>query len=493
MTTTAARTPTYQMYVEGKWTSASDGRTYAVINPATEEPVGLAPNAGRQDMRQAIQAARKAFDEGAWPHTDKRERARIIRQIADGLTKRKDELKRLVTAEAGAEAYTYMVNVDWVIEHMYDYADLAATFEFDEMVPPIVMRHGPGSGRLINSMVYYAPVGVCGLIPTWNYPLFTTIQKVGPALAAGATMVVKTPPYAPLVNLLLAKCVAESDLPHGVFNVVTGESVEISTELVDSPMVDKVSFTGSVATGKKIMEAGSKTLKRVHLELGGKSPLIILDDANLDMAVPAASAPAFMHSGQGCVNTTRVLVSRKNHDMLVQKMANQLKNVKMGDPADPQVMMGPVIREERRTKIEEYIASGKAQGAELVTGGKRPAHLPKGFFVEPTVFANVRNDMKIAREEIFGPVVSVIPYTDEADAIRIANDTTYGLGATIFTTDMPKGRQMARRMRAGSVSVGPGANVRTAPFGGFKESGIGRESGKFGVAEYTEMMAIHWS
>ena len=493
MTTTAEKAATHQMYVDGKWIGAGDGKTYTVINPATEEPVGLAPSANRHDMKAAIQAARRAFDDGPWPHMDKRERSRIVRQIADNLSKRKEELRKLVTAEAGAEAYTYMVNVDWVILHLYDYADLAMTFDFEEMVQPIVMGHGPGGGRLINSMVFHAPVGVCGLIPTWNYPLFTTIQKVGPALAAGSTMVVKTPPYAPLVNLLLAKCVAESDLPKGVFNVVTGEGVDISTELVDNPMVDKVSFTGSVATGKKIMEAGAKTLKRVHLELGGKSPLIILDDANLDMAVPAASAPAFMHSGQGCVNTTRVLVSKKNHDALAQKMANHLKNIKIGNPADPQVMMGPVIREERRTKIEEYIASGKAQGADLVTGGKRPAGFSKGFFIEPTVFANVRNDMKIAREEIFGPVVSLIPYADEAEAIRIANDTTYGLGATIFTTDIPKGRQLAKRIRAGSVSVGMGSNVRTAPFGGFKESGIGRESGKFGVAEYTEMMAIHWT
>ncbi|MGH7823469.1 MAG: aldehyde dehydrogenase family protein, partial [Candidatus Binatia bacterium] len=299
----------------------------------------------------------------------------------------------------------------------------------------------------------------------------------GPALAAGNTMVFKPSPYMPLIDLVLAEILEECDLPRGVVNVVTGESPELGAELVESPMVDKISFTGSVGTGKRIMEAASRTLKRVHLELGGKSAVLILDDANLDEAVGSASSPAFFHAGQGCAICTRVLVPEKKHDELVERMSAFVQMVvKVGDPADPNVMLGPVIREERRQKIEEYIDAGKRDGAKLVTGGGRPRNLEKGYFLEPT---------------IFGPVASVIPFRDEADAIRIANESSYGLGGAIVTKDTARAVEIAKQIRTGTVGINGAFNL-FGPFGGFKESGVGREGGMWGLHEYTEVQCVSW-
>jgi acyl-CoA reductase-like NAD-dependent aldehyde dehydrogenase len=305
-------------------------------------------------------------------------------------------------------------------------------------------------------------------------------------------MVVKPSPYAPIANLELARIIAETDLPPGVLNVVTGESSAISQELVSHPAIDKVSFTGSVATGKAILRAGADTLKRVHLELGGKSANIVLDDAPIDFIAPGLSTPAVTQAGQGCVMTTRVLVPKKHHDKIVADMAACVKQAKIGNPSDPSVTMPPLIRQERREKVEEHIASGRAQGAVLATGGGRPAGLPRGYFLEPTIFAQATNEMRIAREEIFGPVVTVIPYDDVEQAIRIANDSTYGLGAGIITTNKVRGRELAKRLRVGSVLIGTAPNLTHSPFGGFKESGIGREGGKWGIEDYSEIATINW-
>jgi acyl-CoA reductase-like NAD-dependent aldehyde dehydrogenase len=330
------------------------------------------------------------------------------------------------------------------------------------------------------------------MIPTWNFPLFVSVQKLGPAIAMGNTMVFKSSPYMPLIDVLLAEIVEECDLPKGVYNVVTGESPELGAALVESPMVDKVSYTGSVATGKKIMEASSRTLKRLHLELGGKSATLVLDDVSLDEAVGTAASPAFFHAGQGCAICTRVLVPEKKQDELVDKMKGFVEMlVKIGDPRDPSVMLGPVIREERRRKIEEYVEAGRRDGAKLVAGGGRPSDLKKGFFLEPTIFADVRNDMTIAREEIFGPVVSVLPYRDEEEAIRIANDSSYGLGGAILTHDTLRAIEIAKRIRTGTVGINGAFNL-FGPFGGFKESGIGREGGMWGLHEYSEIQCVAW-
>jgi len=481
-----------RMFIDGAWVEASNGATYAVPNPATEETLGTAPDATADDMRRAIAAARTAFDEGPWPRSSRHDRARVLRTIADGMERRKEELRAMVIAEAGAAWLTHQIQIEQPIEMLRNYAELALSFDFEEPLPTRV-SHGPMGSQVNSGIVYRQPVGVCGLIPTWNFPLFVTVQKLGPALAAGCTMVFKPSPYGPLINLLLAEIIAEADLPNGVVNFVTGQSNAIAEALCADPRIDKVSFTGSVATGKKIMEAASKTLKRVHLELGGKSVGIYLDTDDLDLMAPVAAGPAFFHAGQGCAMSTRVLVPKEVHDPFVQKMVDFVAGmVKVGDPADPGTFLGPVIREERRRKIEEYIAAGKAEGATLATGGKRPKDLPKGWFLEPTIFCGVKNESRIAREEIFGPVVSVIPFTDPDEAIRIANASTYGLGGAIFTKDTARALELAKRIRTGVVWINNGLNMIDGPFGGFKESGLGREGGRWGVEEYTEIQQITW-
>jgi acyl-CoA reductase-like NAD-dependent aldehyde dehydrogenase len=408
------------------------------------------------------------------------------------MERRKEEFRSLLVAAHAAEYMTHPIQLDLAIAQIANYAELALRFPFEEPLPPVLAVTAAGQ-KLVSSLAYHQPVGVCGLVPTWNFPLYVTAQKIGPALATGCTMVIKPSPWGPLIDLLLAEVVEECDLPPGVYNVVTGQSPELGIELCENPGIDKISFTGSVDTGKRVMAAAAGTLKRVHLELGGKSAQIVLDDYDLDAAAPGAASPTFFHAGQGCAMTTRVLVQRARHDELVEKMAGFVNAfVKPGDPADPSVMLGPVIREERRAAIEGYVASGCEEGAELVTGGGRPADLPHGYFLEPTIFANVRNDMKIAREEIFGPVVSVIPFVDEDEAIRIANDSSFGLYGGILTNDSARGLELAKRLRTGGVSINGATNLLAAPFGGFKESGIGREGGVFGMREFTEIQMLAW-
>jgi len=484
-----------RLLIGGKWVEATGGRTYDVPNPATEEIVGRAPDASREDMQRAIAAARKAFEDGAWRRSTPRDRARVLHAIADALEARKEEMRAILIAEAGACWVSHDTQVEWPIRHFRTYADLAIQFPFEQMLPAPPIQSPMGTW-LNTSMVHSAPVGVCGLIPTWNFPLFVLAQKLGPALATGNTMVVKPSPYGPLINLWVAKLIDEvADLPPGVINWVTGQGAEISEELVSNPSIDKVSFTGSIVVGRRILAAAADRLRRVHLELGGKSAHILLDGDNLDMAAPSLAAPTFFHSGQGCAMGTRVLVPRALADKAVEKMVGFVGNrdiVKIGDPADPSVLMGPVVREERRRAIEAYIESGIKEGATLATGGKRPAGVEKGYFLEPTIFADVDNRLKIAQEEIFGPVVTVTAYDDLDQAIRIANDSDYGLAAMITGTDQVKAVEVARQLRTGNVWINAGGNIGNAPFGGFKLSGIGREGGVWGMHEFTEVQHIVW-
>jgi acyl-CoA reductase-like NAD-dependent aldehyde dehydrogenase len=483
---------TWRLFVDGKWTEAASGATYAVPNPATEETVALAPDSGREDIARALGAARRAFDSGPWRRSTPAERARVLFRIADAVEKRKEEFRALLVAAHGAEAMTHGIQLETPIAQLRGYAELATRFSWDEPLAPVQGLTAVGM-QTVHGVAHHQPAGVCGLIPTWNFPLFVTAEKIGPAIATGCTMVVKPSPWGPLVDLLVAEIIAECDLPPGVFNVVTGQGPELGAELAESPLVDKISFTGSVSIGKKVALAAAGTLKRVHLELGGKSAQIVLDDFDLDAAAPPSAGPAFFHAGQGCAMTTRVLVQRRRHDALVEKMAAFVRAfVKVGNPADPTVILGPLIREERRRAVAGYVASGREEGAELVCGGRAPAALARGFFFEPTIFANVRNDMRIAREEIFGPVVSVIPFEDEEDAIRIANESSLGLFGGILTRDLDKARAIAKRIRAGGVSINGAVNLTQAPFGGFKESGIGREGGVFGLREFTEIQTITW-
>jgi acyl-CoA reductase-like NAD-dependent aldehyde dehydrogenase len=480
------------MFIDGEWVEASNGATYSVPNPATEEPIGNAPDATVADMERAIAAAKRAFDDGPWPRSSRADRARVLTAIADGLERRKEEMRQLLIAEAGATYLTHDVQVEQPIKLLRHYAELALTFEFEEQLPTRVSESMLGT-QVNCGIVYRQPAGVCGLIPTWNFPIFVAVQKLGPALATGCTAVFKPSPWGPLVNLFLAELIEEADLPPGVVNFVTGQSTAIAEALVSDPRVDKLSFTGSVATGKKIMAAAAPTLKRVHLELGGKSVAIFLDTDNLDAIAPLAASPTFFHAGQGCAMSTRVLVPREAHDPLVQKMVDFVHGmVKIGDPADPSTFLGPVVRAERRAKIEEYIESGKREGAVLATGGGRPPGLPRGYFLEPTIFCDVPNHTRIAQEEIFGPVVAVIPFGEADEAVRLANESTYGLGGMIHSRDTARAIELAKRIRTGVVWINNGLNFLDAPFGGFKESGLGREGGRFGMAEYTEIQHIAW-
>jgi aldehyde dehydrogenase (NAD+) len=485
------------MYIDGRWLAAGSGATFDVLNPATEETIATCPEAGRAEMRRALEAARRAFGEGPWPRMSPRDRSRVIQQIADGLSARRNELAALLTAEVGAAQYLLPMQLDDPLTAMHSYAELAARADLEEMLPPLVQQTvaGPTATQML---VYRQPAGVVGAINTWNFPLYVLIQKLGPALAAGCTLVVKASPYAPLINLEVAKVIDQTDLPKGVVNVVTGEGVEISEELVASPLLDKISFTGSVPTGKRIAAAAAQNLTRLHLELGGKSACIVLDDADVEAMAPVLASPAFVHAGQACAATTRCLVPASLYDRALEKMAAFVGNLKVGDPSDAAVMVGPLIREARRTAVEEYIRSGKDEGAALVAGGGRPATLERGYFLEPTIFGDVRNDMRIAREEIFGPVLAVTKYNDVDEAVRIANDSRYGLSGRVVTHNTAKGLEVAKRLRTGSVLLGhgfggPGALTFTvAPFGGFKESGLGREGGKYGLYEFTEIQTIAW-
>ncbi|MDG2306738.1 MAG: aldehyde dehydrogenase family protein [Candidatus Binatia bacterium] len=481
---------TWKMYIDDAWIEARDGRSYSLPNPATEEDVALAPDADVVDVERAVAAARRAFDEGPWPRTPVAERVAVLHRIADGIESRKEEFRDTVVRAHGAAALTHGQQVDAPIQLIRNYAELARGYAFEEMLPLI---DPPTGGNLVSTLVVRQPVGVCALIPTWNFPLWVTAQKFAPALAAGCTMVVKPSPWGPLIDLMLAEVVAEAGVPPGVFNVVSGQSPEIGRALVEDPRIDMVSFTGSNGVGKRIMECAAKNLTKVHLELGGKSALIVLDDYDLDAAVLSGCVPTFFHAGQGCAMTTRVLVSRSRHDDLVTKMTDFVeKNVKIGDPADPSILLGPVIRPERRAAIEDHIASARDEGADLATGGGRPAGLERGWFVEPTIFANVRNDMRIAREEVFGPVVSVLPFDEEEDAVRIANDSEYGLFGGILTQDKRRAIDMARRIRTGGVAINGAVNSFSKPSGGFKQSGLGRENGAYGIDEYTEYQAVMW-
>jgi len=483
---------TWQMYIGGKWIDAEGGATYAVPNPATEEGVALVPDASVADVERAVAAARTAFDEGPWPSTPLAERVDLLHRIADVIERRKEEFREVLVAASGAEFVTHTQQLESPIQLIRNYAELARQYPFEELLP-LVDQPTPAGSNLVSSLLVRQPVGVCALIPTWNFPLWVTAQKFAPALVAGCTAVVKPSPWGPLVDLMIAEVVDEVGLPPGVLNVVCSERPEAGPALVEDARIDKVSFTGSNATGMRIMENVAKNLTRVHLELGGKSALLVLDDYDLDAAVANAASPTFFHAGQGCAMTTRVLVHRSRHDDLVAKMAAFVENmVKVGDPADPSVLLGPVIRSERRAAIEEIIASGREQGADLVTGGGRPGHLERGWFVEPTIFGNARAEMRISQEEIFGPVVAVIPFDDEDHAVRIANDSDYGLFGGILSGDKRRAVELAKRIRTGGVSINGAINSFQKPSGGFKHSGIGRENGRFGLEEYTELQVVMW-
>jgi acyl-CoA reductase-like NAD-dependent aldehyde dehydrogenase len=470
-----------RFFIGGEWVEPSSGSTIGVIDSNSEQLYFSVAEAQAPDMDRAVTAAREAFDRGPWPRMSHSERAGYLRAIADKLEERAGDYNEIWPRESGVvHSIAQFMSMDNP-RTMRFYADLADTYPFEEEVTPTPSPLPGGDyGLLIRE-----PVGVVGAIIPWNGPLMLIVGKIAPALLAGCTVIVKVSPEAPAAGYLIAEIAEEVGLPAGVVNVVTADR-EVSELLVTDPRVDKISFTGSTAAGRKIGSIMGGRIGRCTLELGGKSAAVILDDADFGAAAMALAGAECMLSGQVCASLTRIVVPRSHHDEFAAALAAAFSAVTVGDPFDAATQMGPLAMARQRDRVEHFIAKGIEEGAKLITGGGRPKHLERGYYIEPTVFAGVDNSHTIAREEIFGPVLSVIPAEDEEDAIRIANDTIYGLNASVFTADARRAREVGGRLRSGTVGHN---NIRIdfgIAFGGFKQSGIGREGGKEGLLPYLE-------
>jgi betaine-aldehyde dehydrogenase len=469
-----------ELFIDGGFQSPSSSGTIEVRSPADGHLVGSVPDADLTDLDRAVTAARRAFDDGPWPRLTMAERAEHLGRLYAELNGRQAELAALVTDEVGTPiSFSTMVQAIVPMMFLDYYVNLGRTFETEELRPGMM---GP-------SIVVKEPVGVVGAIVPWNYPFYLTIAKVAPALLAGCTVVVKPAAETPLDTYLLAEAAAAVGLPSGVLNILPAGR-EVSEALVGHPGVDKISFTGSTATGKRIMGICAESVRRVTLELGGKSACILLDDADLDLAVPGAVQAATLNSGQTCVAQTRLLVPRSRHDDVVDRVVGLFESMVVGDPKDPTTTVGPMVSARQQERVLDYIEVGEREGAKVVTGGGVPQGLEGGHFVEPTVFVGVENQMRIAQEEIFGPVLAIIPYDGEDAAVELANDSIYGLSGAVWSGDTDRGVAVARRIRTGTFAVnGLGMNP-AAPFGGFKQSGIGRELGPEGLSPYLEYKSI---
>lgn len=481
--------PSYRLYINGEWTDADSGETMPVNEPALGRPMAYVARGSAIDIDRAVKAARNAFDAGPWPHTPPHERARILLALADAIEARSAEFAEIESRNLGVPIRkSSFVDVPWAIEHLRVFGELARRDAYE----PLPWNELPG---LSWNFVWREPIGVCGQIVPWNYPLLMAAWKIAPALATGNAVILKPASYTPLTALLLADVIHESGLlPRGVFNLVTGPGGEVGEALAAHPGVDKIAFTGSTPVGRRIMELASATIKGVTLELGGKSPSIVLPDADLDLATDGVLFGVFFNGGQSCEAGTRCLVPEKLHDAFLARLVARAEFLRLGNPLDFETDQGPLVSERQLKTVEEYVALGLREGAQLAIGGKR-ARVP-GFeqapFFEPTIFTGVHNDMRLAQEEIFGPVLSVVPYRDIGDAIKIANQTMYGLGAAIWSRDIPIAVDVARRIRAGTVWINDHHIILpSAPFGGFKQSGIGREHGLQGMLAYTEAKHIH--
>jgi len=479
------------MLVDGELIGADSGKTFDNVNPATEEVLGQVADASSAEMQRAIDAARRAFDETAWS-TDTALRARCLTQLQDALESEREELREELILEVGCPRMTTYANqLDIPLEGALRYpVKLIDEFEWRSTQPEATDRRGNRNTR----QVWKEPVGVVGAIVPWNFPLEVTLNKLGQALATGNTVILKPAPDTPWNATRLGRLVAEqTDFPAGVLQVVPSSDHLVGEELTLSPKVDLISFTGSTAVGKRIMEKGAATLKRVFLELGGKSATIVLDDADFATSVPSGIGVCF-HAGQGCAIQTRMLLPRSRYEEGVEILKTTLGSVAYGDPQSPDVLMGPVISSKQRDRVLGYIEKGVAEGATLALGGGRPAAYPKGWFVEPTLFTDVDNAMTIAQEEIFGPVLVAIAYEDDDDAVRIANDSVYGLSGGVFSGSLDRALGVAERIRTGSLAVNGGMPIGQAdmPFGGYKHSGIGRQNGLAGFDQYLEVKSVAW-
>ncbi|CAA0079591.1 Putative aldehyde dehydrogenase [Mycolicibacterium vanbaalenii] len=475
-----------RLLIDGKLVAGSSG-TFPTLNPATEETLGVAADASVEDMSAAVGAARRAFDETDWS-TDTALRVRCIRQLQDALSKHVEELRELTMSEVGApRMLTSTAQLEGPIADLSFSADTAENYQWRTDLG-IASPMGIKTQRTVAREA----VGVIGAITPWNFPHQINFAKIGPALAAGNTVVLKPAPDTPWCAAVLGELITEhTDIPAGVLNIVTSSDHGVGALLSKDPRVDMVSFTGSTATGRAVMADGAATLKKVFLELGGKSAFLVLDDADLAGACSMAAFTASMHAGQGCAITTRLVVPRDRYDEAVEAAAATMGGLKPGDPTDPGTICGPVISARQRDRIQEYLDSAIAEGGRFACGGGRPADRDTGFFIEPTVIAGLDNSAKVAREEIFGPVLTVIAHDGDDDAVRIANDSPYGLSGTVFSPDLDRANSVAARLRVGTVNINGGVWYSAdMPFGGYKQSGIGREMGLAGFEEYLEIKAI---
>jgi acyl-CoA reductase-like NAD-dependent aldehyde dehydrogenase len=471
----------YKMWIGGKWLSAASGKTLVTVNPATEEEIARISLGGAEDVNKAVAAARQAFP--LWSQKPQAERSRILTRIAAALDEEREELVKLDVLEHGTPVGLSNIFMHVPPEH-FEYAAQASRAIMGEVIP----SH-PGT-------LFYVqrePVGVCALITPWNVPLMLITAKLGPALAMGNTCVIKPPSINSLTALRFAEILEKQGLPPGTVNIITGTGSSVGGALAAHPGVDMISFTGSVETGKALMAAASGTVKRLALELGGKNPFIVLEDADVEAAVAKAVSCQFRNSGQICAAPGRFYIHKKLHDEFLKRFVEGAKKVVVGDPNDEKTDMGPVVSAEHRDRIEGYIASGIKEGAKLLLGGKRPGKpLDKGFYVMPTVFSGITPKMTIAREEIFGPVACFMePFSSDDEVIKLANDNIYGLSASVWTRNAPRGIRLANQIRAGAVWINDhmiiGAEL---PWGGYKQSGYGRENGILGLEEFTQVKLI---
>jgi aldehyde dehydrogenase (NAD+) len=460
-----------QLYIGGDWVAPASTERFAVVSPHSEEVIAHVPAGSKADIDAAVAAARTAFDEGPWPRMAPAERADVLAKLGEGYAARLGDMAQAITDEMGSPiTFSQIAQAPMPMLILQYYTELARTFEFEDR----------RQGILAPVLVRREPVGVAAAITAWNTPQFVAISKLAPALAAGCTVVLKVPPEAPLDAYILAELAEEAGLPAGVLNIVPA-GPEASEHLVSHPGVDTVAFTGSTAVGRRIATACGQLLRPVTLEL---------DDADLDVLAGGLELASFINNGEACIAQTRILASRSRYDEVVDVVAGVAAGFKVGDPSDPTTNIGPLVSERHRERVESYIALGQQEGAKVVTGGGRPSGQDTGWYVEPTVFRGVANDMRIAREEIFGPVVVVIPYDDEADAVRIANDSDYGLAGSVWTGDAERGLDVARRVRTGTYGINAYLMDFVAPFGGYKASGLGREFGPEGLLEYLEHKTI---
>ncbi len=471
-----------RLFIGGKWIKPEGTNTIEVISPASEEVVARVPDGTSADIDKAVQIARQALETGPWPQMSPEERGRILGSVATAMTNEMAEIAEIVSTEMGSPVSWAQLGQVLAPTMIFNYyADLAPSFAFDQIRPGVLNPE---------VLVTKEPVGVVGAIAPWNVPLFIAAAKLAPALLAGCSVVFKPAPETPIDAFRLAEIFSEAGLPEGVLSVIPAGR-EVSEYLVTHPGVDKVSFTGSTLAGKRIGGLCGERLKRCTLELGGKSAAIILDDVNLADTIAQLLPNAIMNNGQACIAQTRILAPRERYEEVLDALVEGVRRMPVGDPLDPSTEIGPVVADRQRSRIEGYIQSGLEQGARLAIGGGRPSSLEKGYYVEPTIFADVSNKMKIAREEIFGPVIAVIPYEGDQEAVEIANDSDYGLSGSVWTSDYDRGLGIARQVRTGTYMLNTSVPIDfTTPFGGYKESGIGREFGPEGLENFLETKSI---